>query len=382
MPGDHSTDTATGPAAQSPEPSGAAQAARQAAQNPTSLFEFWPTWVMYFPVALMWLALAVRYRSLTLPLAANPRIPLSGMVGSSKTAIFAQAGGACAAAILPWFVHRKSATPLARQVAAVAAAARSRGIDFPFVCKPDIGCRGAGVKLVRDEEALAGALAAYPRDAGVVVQKLSRHAAEAGIFYVRDPQRERGRITSLTLKETPAVVGDGVSTVAELVRRDPRAGRLEHLYAARNRNHWHLVIPRGTTFPLLFSASHCRGAVFRDGRAHITPALSAAVDRMMRDIPEFHYGRLDVKFADLRSLEAGESMDIVEINGASAESIHIWDRDARLKDAIRTLLWQYRTLFRLGHTMRGRGAVPPPLSRLLAAWRHERRLTAVYPETD
>jgi hypothetical protein len=238
------------------------------------------------------------------------------------------------------------------------------------------------VKLVVDEQALTQALAAYPRDAGVVVQKLSSHTAEAGIFYVREPRQQRGRITSLTLKETPAVRGDGVSTVAELVRRDPRAGRLEHLYAARNRDHWHRVIPGGTTYPLLFSASHCRGAVFRDGRAHITPALTDAVDRMMQDLPEFHYGRLDVKFADLTRLEAGESIEIVEINGASAESIHIWDRDARLTDAIGTLLWQYRTLFRLGHAMRARGAVPPPLSSLLAAWRHERRLTALYPETD
>ena len=52
----------------------------------TSLFEFWPMWLMYLPVALQWLWLSLFHRSFTLPLIANPAIPLSGMVGVPKSA--------------------------------------------------------------------------------------------------------------------------------------------------------------------------------------------------------------------------------------------------------------------------------------------------------
>lgn len=61
----------------------------------TSFFEFWPTWLMYPPVALLWLLLAIRHRSLTLPLLVNPRLPLAGMVGVSKHQLMIQARGRC-----------------------------------------------------------------------------------------------------------------------------------------------------------------------------------------------------------------------------------------------------------------------------------------------
>lgn len=337
---------------------------------------------MYLPVAVQWLLLAVRYRSLTLPLIANPRITLSGMVGGSKAEVLGQAQGPAATVILLWFLVKKEKVSLEQQAHRIVETAREKGFDLPFVCKPDMGCRGAGVKLVRDERALVRIIDHYPLGSGMIIQQLASHDAEAGIFYVREPAQSFGNIVSLTLKERPVMIGDGVSTLAELVSRDARASSVQHLYSERNREHWNTVIPLGVAHPLLFSASHCRGAVFRDGRAHITPALIEAVDGLMRGLPDFHYGRLDVKFADLETLAAGETLEVIEINGASSEAIHIWDKSTRFIDAIRTLLWQYRTLFRIGHAIRHRGIAPPGLSQLIKAWRREKRLTAYYPETD
>ncbi|MDO8273748.1 MAG: D-alanine--D-alanine ligase, partial [Gammaproteobacteria bacterium] len=102
----------------------------------------------------------------------------------------------------------------------------------------------------------------------------------------------------------------------------------------------------------------------------------------LSDLPGYHYGRLDVKFRDIDSLRRGETIEIVEINGASSESIHIWDKDTRLGDAISTLLWQYRTLFKLGAHHREQGHQPPGLRALLRHWQIERALTRHYPSTD
>ena len=348
----------------------------------TSRFEFWPTWLIYAPVVAQWLALALRHRSLTLPLLANPRLPLAGMVGVAKSTLMEQAVGACREAILPWTRYEATTDPAADQARTCLAQADAAGIELPCVCKPDIGCRGVGVKLVRSPAQLAAVIAAYPPGAALLCQRLSRWAPEAGIFFVREPGSGRGRVVSMTFKYTPVVTGDGRRTLGELVAADARAGPLQHLYRRRNARDWERVLAPGERHRLVFSASHCRGAVFRDARAYITPALERAVTALMAGLPEFHYGRLDVKFPDLDALQEGRGLEILEINGASAESIHIWDRDARLREAWATLLWQYRTLFRLGAAQRRRGHRPPGPVALWRHWQRERRLSRAYPDTD
>lgn len=353
-----------------------------AATRATSFFEFWPTPVMYLPVVLQCLALSLRYRSASLPLIANPALPLSGMVGCPKSAVFVALGPPWDAHRLPWTVYTVSSAPLETQVAAVFSGWTAAGLALPLVAKPDLGCRGSGVKLLRSETDLAGYLSGFPVGAAVVFQQLAAWEPEAGIFYVRRPGAAQGEITSLTFKYAPYVVGDGVATLAELVARDHRAGGLTHLYAQRLAARWHEVIPAGEAVRLVFSVSHCRGAVFRNGAAHITPALTARLDELFSSVPGFHYGRLDVKFPTLERLTAGGEFVVLEINGASAESIHIWDRDTRLSHALGTLLKQYRTLYALGHANREAGHRPPGLAALWRAWRQESRLSRAYPVND
>jgi hypothetical protein len=347
-----------------------------------SLFEFWPTWLMYFPVFVQWLALAVRYRSLSLPLIANPAIPLSGMVGAPKSAVFRAAGAYASQWILPWITYCRSALPLDQQVQTILHRLNERGLSLPVVAKPEIGCRGAGVKLIKTFQQLQQYLAGFPLGATLQLQELAAWEAEAGVFYVRKPGAVTGRITSLTLKYLPYISGDGLSTFGELLAADPRAGKLQRLYKARHIRHWDEVPEVGEHRPLVFAASHCRGAIFRDGAPHITAALTECLDKIFADIPEFYYGRLDIKFRDISALQRGEDFVIVEINGASSEPINIWDRNTRFIDAVKCLLRQYRTLFSIAAANRLRGYRPPGLRVLWLAWRHELALVKRYPTND
>ncbi|MBL4820337.1 MAG: D-alanine--D-alanine ligase [Gammaproteobacteria bacterium] len=348
----------------------------------TSYFEFWPTWLMYSPVVIQWLFLSLRYRSLTLPLIANPVIPLSGMVGVPKTDLFKAAGEYANSWILPWLEYQVTNESVTDQKQAVLKLLHEVSLPLPLVGKPDIGCRGAGVKLLHTAHDLEAYITRFPVNATIQFQKLADWEAEAGVFYVRAPGQQQGKITSLTLKYMPYVVGDGQSTLGQLIAADPRAGELQHLYKERHAASWSTVIPQGRPYRLVFSASHCRGAVFRDGGTYITDELSQKLDRIFDDIPGFHYGRLDIKFRDIESLMRGEAFAIIEINGASSESIHIWDRDTGLADAIKTLLAQYRTLFSLGDANRRLGFHPPGLRALWDAWRYEIKLVKSYPGSD
>ena len=350
--------------------------------KPFSFFEFWPTWLIYIPVAVQTLVQGLFHRSITLPLLANPCLSLGGMVGTPKSNLLAQATGECRQVILDWFVHTLDTQSMETQIHAIRGQLDKHGMTWPVVCKPDIGCRGNGVRLVKNDTELEAYLSGYPSGAGIMIQKLASWEPEAGVFYVRNPGGEKGRIISLALKYMPYVIGNGFHTLSQLIELDPRAGQLKHLYLERHKHNLEKVIPEGEPYRLIFSASHCKGAIFREGKEYITASLTDKIDFLMNEIPEFYYGRLDIKFRNLDALQKGHDIEIIEINAASSESLHIWDRNTSFWEAMTVLLRQYRILFKIGARNRERGFRPPGILALIRGWRLERKLSKDYPSTN
>ena len=138
-----------------------------------SRLEFLPGWFVYLPVIVQWIALGLWHRDLSLPTAANPRIRTGGLCGERKTEILDIAGPTARPWIAPYTTVTTGTSDLARAISALAAA----GIDLPVVLKPDIGCNGTGVRLIRSMARLADTLADYPRSIDLVLQRLSRSPA-------------------------------------------------------------------------------------------------------------------------------------------------------------------------------------------------------------
>jgi hypothetical protein len=166
-------------------------------------WEFWPAWMFYPPVGIYCAWLALKYRGLTVPTAANPGIFSGGMVGESKMATLKEL-----------FSTSPEFTAEAELVAGDTLAARLRsldeirarlGLDCPFILKPDVGQRGAGIKLIRSPEQAE----AYLRQtsAPLVVQRYAPGPYEAGVFYYRFPHGARGHIFAITEKLFPVLVG-------------------------------------------------------------------------------------------------------------------------------------------------------------------------------
>lgn len=353
-------------------------------KRPIGQFEFASGAFIYAPVLIQSLALAVRYRSLTLPLLANPGIFLGGMVGESKSAILRLAGARAQQVIAPFIVQKvEPITPITQQARQLEQRLLHKGIGYPVVLKPDQGCRGMGVQLIESRDRLERYFAAFPVGHKVIAQRLAPWTGEAGLLYERQPNEPRGKVTSITLKYPPCVFGDGERTLEQLILDDPRTGPLRHLYLKRHRNRLNQVLPPGLAFKLCFAGSHSRGALFRDGNRHLSQALSEALDPYFRDIQGFYIGRFDIRFASMEQLAQGEAFEIVEINGVSGEPGHIWDPDTPLAEIWRVLLKQYRTLFRIGDQVRSRGeGQPPRLATLLRSWWDDRSLAARLPGTD
>lgn len=329
--------------------------------------EFLPTWLIYAPVALQWAALAIRHRSLTLPCLANPHVPTGGLCGESKSAILDAVAGPARDALAPYVAFRTGRRAKRRAWAAMEAL----GLDFPVVLKPDIGCRGVGVRLVGDAARLEATLAAYPPRVHVLLQAFVPWEGEAGIFYSRRPGEARGRIVGVTTKTAPHVEGDGVRTLRALVAGHPRAGRVPHVYLRRLEARPEIDLDRvpapGERIRLVFTGNHSKGSVFRDAFDLVTPALEAACERIVGAMPDFHHGRLDVRFADPDALARGEAFRVIEINGIGAEPIQMWDPEKSLVESLAAVLGTSREAFRTGAALRARGFRPPRVRRRVCA---------------
>jgi hypothetical protein len=350
-----------------------------------SFFEFWPMWAFYPPVMLYAAWLMLRYRGVLLPTVANPSFPGGGFYGESKAEILALAMRHTPEWVAPFIaITRPDAASVepALECAAALKALSDAGLSLPVVAKPDLGCRGAGVKLVRTTDDLHAYLQAFPRGATLLLQRLVPFEGEAGIFYCRRPGQANGRIISITLKYFPHVTGDGRRTLRQLILEDPRAGKLSHLYLRRHTARLDQVPAAGESIRLAFAGSHSRGAIFRNGTHLVTPEMEACFDAIAKRLPEFHFGRFDVRFEDFTQVQRGRAFTIVEVNGAGAESTHIWDRQTTLPQAWLALMRQYRWLYEIGHANRARGFKPMRWTHFIRDYRREKLLTPQYPATD
>jgi hypothetical protein len=342
-----------------------------------STLERMPKWLICVPLVLQWLGLALRHGSLTLPSAANPAITSGGLVGETKLEYFHSMGPLALSATAR---HCALAPAQRESIAAVREALAREGIAFPLIAKPDLGMCGFGVCRVDDEQELAAYLAGFPGDQTVVLQEYLAQEGEAGIFYAREPGAAQGRIIGLALRYFPRVTGDGMSTVDALIRRDPRASRVRHaghrldLDGAR-------VPAAGEQVRLATIGSTRVGGLYRDGSACITPALSERIDGIARDMQQFHFGRFDVRFADLEALRRAQ-VRIMEVNGAGSEAIEAWDPAFGLGRALGIIFAKQRTLFAIAAANRRRGHRPIGVWRLARLHWMQQRLLDAYPPSN
>jgi hypothetical protein len=323
-------------------------------------WEFWPPWLFYAPVSVFVATFAARYGVRALP-AANPGLPDGGLVGESKAAILDKLPPRW---IIP-FVHVAAGDSPESACAHVARA----GWNYPLVAKPDVGQRGVGVRRVHSDAELSTYLCAYGGD--VVLQPWHPGPFEAGVFYVRRPSEPRGRIFSITDKHFPFVVGDGRSSLEQLIRRHPRFGRQARVFLGRHAHELQAVLADGERRALGEVGNHAQGTMFVDGAHLITPALEARIDGIAQSIPGFFIGRFDVRYRDEAQFKAGEDLAIVELNGVTAESTNIYDPSRTLLDAYRTLYRQWHLVYQIGADNLRAGTGETSTRRLLwLMWKH------------
>jgi hypothetical protein len=341
-------------------------------------WEFWPAWMFYPPVAVYCLWLAIKHRGLTLPTAANPGIYSGGIVGESKmTTLHALM------LTSPEFTAEAQLlggnTLLARLKSLHETRERLQ-LSFPFILKPDVGQRGAGVKLIRSLEQAEDYL--KQTSAPILAQRYAPGPHEVGIFYYRFPHESRGHIFAVTEKIFPIITGNGRSTISELIWNDERARFMARKYLSRLKRREDEILPSGEPLKLVEAGNHAEGCIFRDGMHLLTPALADRIHSISQDLSGFFIGRYDIRFSSVEDLKGGQNFQIVELNGAASEATSIYDARNSLLTAYKTLFRQWDLVFTIGAANRKQGATATPARLLWRKWREYLQMAATYPAAD
>jgi hypothetical protein len=224
------------------------------------------------------------------------------------------------------------------------------------VLKPDVGERGQGVAVIRDRAAAADYLRRCP---GPVIAQEYVDGREFGLFYVRRPSEPRGRLISITAKHLTSVRGDGRSTLEELILGDDRAVCSAAFFLEKHAARLADVPAAGAEVRLTELGTHCRGATFRDGWDEVwSEQLAARVDALSRRHSGYFFGRYDVRTPSAEALRERGEFKVLELNGVTSETTHMYDPRYSLATAYRALFGQWRLAFVIGAENRARGARP------------------------
>ena len=341
-------------------------------------WEFWPAWLFYAPVAINYAWLAIRYRGITVPTAANPGIFSGGFVGESKIATLHDLQNTS-----PEFTasaHLLTGRTPADRLASLNELRRRHQINYPFILKPDIGQRGVGVKLITTPEQAVGYL--EQTSAPLIVQRYAPGPNEIGVFYYRFPHEPGGRIFAITEKIFPTVTGDGRRTVRELISQDSRARFVAEIYLRRLGDRSSEILSAGEVLKLVNAGNHAQGCIFQDGSRLRTDELEKRIDTISKQLDGFFIGRYDIRYSSEKDLRDGRNFQIIELNGAASEATSIYDSRNSLWAAYATLFHQWRLVFAIGAANRRLGVPPTKLSVLWRKWRETATLIATYPVAD
>jgi membrane protein DedA with SNARE-associated domain len=354
----------------------------------TSLAEHIPPYIFYTPLVLRWLLLGMRYHSLLLPTIANPKIKIAGLWGESKSELMNQIGPDYRRWVAPFVTLRRAAgeTLAAGDIEKALEAMRGAGLEFPLVAKPDCGWQGYGVQRIKTAENLKTYLESYPGGETLLLQKIASWDGEAGVFYVRYPGQDHGRIESMAFRYFPFVIGNGRSTVRDLIAKDERASFKQKFHLGQ---HWQhkgagnellgYVPAAGEMVRLSFIGSIRVGGLYYDAQTYVTQALNDRFDAICRSMPDFYFGRFDIRFKSVEQLQKAEDFAIIEINGAGSEAIHVWDPRKPLRDVYRDLFRFQSAMFEISALNRSHGFCPLRSAEFLKETLHYKNLLRRYP---
>lgn len=301
-------------------------------------WELWPFYLIYAPLGFVWLYYAIRARHFWFLSPVNPTLEFSGFEGESKREMYEQ----LPKKYYPRTIYIDPKLSFQHLLAEVKAA----GFQFPVLAKPDVGMKGMLMRKIDTPDQLK-----YYHDrvrVDYIIQDMVELPMEFSVFHIRYPGEEKGFITGFIGKNYMSVVGDGASTLKQLIDQHPKARFKEEEMQIRHGSNFEVVVSEGEQYYLSIAGNHNRGANFVNLHTEIDQQLCDVFDRISLETGHFYFGRYDLKCTSIEDLKAGKNVMILEYNGVGAEPNHIYDCGMGYFEALREILKHWEHMYRIG----------------------------------
>ena len=191
--------------------------------------------------------------------------------------------------------------------------------------------------IARSRDDIASYLGTF--EGALIAQRFVR-GDEFGVFVARHPGDIRTRVLSVVHKTFPTVTGDGTSTLRELIVKDARARLISSLLFERWAARLADVPALGEMVTRVEIRAHGRGSLFLDGSERLTDALVTKLTQLIDAVPGYAFGRIDLRVRSIADFRQGKGLQVLELNGVSAESAHIYHPGTPLPDGYRAMFRQ------------------------------------------
>ena len=292
-------------------------------------------WVVYFPVSFYYIYLSIKAKSFFFFSAANPSIETGGAFFESKWKIFE---------LMPSSFFPKTIYIGENEgIENVQKTLESAKITYPIIAKPDRGERGWLVSKINSREELSF----YINSTKIpfLIQEYIDFPLELSVFYQRHPASDKGEVTSVTFKKLLAVIGDGKSSVEQLIVNNNRSflkyQRLKKLQTID----FNKVLQKGKELVLVPYGNHVLGAEFLDYNHIIDEKLNLTFDKISKQIEGFYFGRFDLRCKSIEELKQGKGFSILELNGVGAEPAHIYQPGFSFFRGQKVIAQHYKMMF-------------------------------------
>lgn len=300
-------------------------------------WEYWSFSTVYGLIYPIFAWLCIRAGGRYFFTAANPTITNGGFLMERKQDIYPLIPDQ----FYPAFFFVKAGTSVER----IQQMIDTHQFNFPLIAKPVIGMQGKAVKKIESLNEMQHYASICTVD--FIVQKLSPYQHEVGIFYYRMPGETSGHITGIVAKEPMTVIGDGVSSLYQLIMEVPRyilqIDALTQMYGQRMQQ----VLAKGESLILAPYGNHARGSKFVDWTHKADVVMQKNIDLICKQINGFHYGRLDVMYNEWEDLRHGINFHIIELNGAGSDPTHMYDPKHSLFFAWKEIIRHWMILWRI-----------------------------------
>ncbi len=310
-----------------------------------SHWEDWHWFAKYIPIAPVWLWHCLRSGSFWFFTPSNPSLTFGGFLGETKREMYEQ----LPPSTYPFSIYISPSLSFIE----VEDLFEASKLNYPVAVKPDAGMMGFMFRKINNADELHQYHGVMPCD--YIIQELIDLPVEVSVFYYRYPDQASGTITGFLKKEFLEVVGDGRTTLAELISNYPRVMFRHEEMFRKHESKLADIIQEGERYCLSYALNLSRGGKLINLEHEKDDDLLRVFDELSHYTGTFYYGRYDIKCASVEDLKSDRNYSILEYNGSGAEPHHVYGNRNSLFQAYKILLHHWKVLYEISRSNRRKG---------------------------